>query len=285
MGAMLLEYTIDHLGPMTRSVEDAALLLQVLAGSDGKDTRQAIRLDDYSKALTGNVDDLRIGLVSEAFGWPGMSTNEVDDSVRAAARTFEEIGATVRELSLPFHRDGLPVYMGVGIEGVSNVMVSGGGVGSSWLGHYPQDLMRAFNEARRNRAEQMAPSVKFILLLGQHVQEKYGGLYYAKSQNLRLALTRDYDRALNECDLLLLPTTPMQAQALPAEDAPMIEKIAKSMEQVANTCSFNLTGHPAMNVPCGTFDGLPIGMELIGRHWQDATLLRAAHAFEQARHS
>lgn len=282
-GAMLLEYTIDHLGPMTTTVADAALLLGTIAGPDGCDSRQAgVRLEDYSAALTGQVDDLRIGVVTEAFGWPGMSSGEVDQSVRAAARTFEQLGATVVELSLPFHRDGLPIYMGVGLEGVSKVMASSGGVGSSWLGRYPEDLMQAFSEAMRSRADRMAPGVKFILMLGQHMQEKYGGLYYAKSQNLRLALTRDYNRALTDCDLLLMPTTPMQAQPLPAEDAPMIEKIAKSMEQVANTCPFNLTGHPAMNVPCGTFDGLPIGMELVGRHWRDATLLRAAHAFEQA---
>ena len=234
------------------------------------------------KALTGKVDDLSIGVVQEAFGWPGMSTAEVDDAVRAAARRFGELGASVVDLSLPFHRDGLPIYMGVGLEGVSKVMSSSGGVGSSWLGTYPTDLMGALTRAMRERAGRMAPGVKFILLLGQHMQEKYGGLYYAKSQNLRQGLTRNYDGAFAGVDLLLMPTTPMQAQPLPAEDAPMIEKIAKSMEQVANTCPFNLTGHPAMNVPCGGHDGLPIGMELIGRHWEDATLLRAADAFEQA---
>ena len=282
-GAMLLEYTIDHLGPMTRTVADAALLLGVIAGPDGCDSRQAgIRQEDYSEALTGNVDGLRIGVVAEAFGWPGMSTAEVDEAVRAAAQRFEALGATVVDLSLPFHRDGLPIYMGVGLEGVSRVMAAAGGMGSSWLGRYPTDLMQALSDAMRNRAERLTPGVKFILLLGEHMQEQYGGLYYAKSQNLRLGLARDYDRALEDCDLLLMPTTPMQAQPLPADDAPMIEKVAKSMEQVANTCPFNLTGHPAMNVPCGSFDGLPIGMELVGRHWHDATLLRAAHAFEQA---
>ena len=282
-GAALLEYTIDHLGPMTKTVADAALLLDVIAGPDGSDGRQAgVRPGDYVKALTGKVDDLRIGVVQEAFGWPGMSTAEVDDAVRAAARRFGELGASVVDLSLPFHRDGLPIYMGVGLEGVSKVMSSSGGVGSSWLGTYPTDLMGALTRAMRERAGRMAPGVKFILLLGQHMQEKYGGLYYAKSQNLRQGLTRNYDGAFAGVDLLLMPTTPMQAQPLPAEDAPMIEKIAKSMEQVANTCPFNLTGHPAMNVPCGGHDGLPIGMELIGRHWEDATLLRAADAFEQA---
>ena len=283
-GAALLEYTIDHLGPMTRTVEDAALLLEVIAGPDGCDSRQAgARRGDYVQALTGQVDDLRIGVVQEAFGWPGMSTAEVDDAVQAAARRFEELGARVVDLSLPFHRDGLPVYMGVGLEGVSKVITSSGGVGSNWRGIYPMDLMRAFTRAMQSRADRMAPSVKFILMLGQHMQEKYGGLYYAKSQNLRQALTRDYDRAFLDCDLLLMPTTLMQAQPLPADEAPTIEKIAKSMEQVANTCPFNLTGHPAMNVPCGEFDGLPIGMELVGRYWEEATLLRAAHAFEQAR--
>ena len=282
-GAMLLEYTIDHLGPMTKTVADAALLLDVIAGPDGCDGRQAgARQGDYVAALTGQVDDLRIGVVQEAFGWPGMSTAEVDGAVQAAARKFEALGASVVDTSLPFHRDGLSIYMGVGLEGVSKVMTSSGGVGSSWLGIYPTDLMQALTGAMRDRADRMAPGVKFILLLGQHMQAKYGGLYYAKSQNLRQSLARDYDSAFGNFDLLLMPTTPMQAQRLPADDAPMIEKIAKSMEQVANTCPFNLTGHPAMNVPCGTVDGLPVGMELVGRRWEEATLLRAAHAFEQA---
>ena len=282
-GAALLEYTIDHLGPMTRTVEDAALLLAVIAGPDGCDSRQAgARQGDYVGALTGEVGDLRIGVVQEAFGWPGMSAAEVDAAVKGAARRFEKLGARVVDLSLPFHRDGLSIYMGFALEGVSKVITSSGGVGSGWRGTYPVDLMRALNQAMTNRAERMAPGVKFILMLGQHMQEKYGGLYYAKSQNLRQALTRDYDSAFTDCDLLLMPTTPMQAQPLPADDAPMIEKIAKSMQQVANTCPFDLTGHPAMNVPCGVFDGLPIGMQLIGRYWQEATLLRAAHAFEQA---
>ena len=282
-GAALLEYTIDHLGPMTKTVEDAALLLDVIAGPDGCDGRQAgARRGDYAKALTGRVDDLRIGVVQEAFGWPGMSTAKVDGAVRAAARRFDELGAAVADLSLPFHRDGLPIYMGVGLEGVSKVLCSSGGVGSSWRGLYPTDLMQALTRAMRERAGRLAPGVKFILLLGRHLQDKHGGLYYAKSQNLRQGLTRNYDAALGDFDLLLMPTTPMQAQPLPADDASTTEKIARSMEQVANTCSFNLTGHPAMNVPCGEFDGLPIGMELIGRHWEEATLLRAAHAFEQA---
>lgn len=282
-GAALLEYTIDHLGPMTKTVGDAALLLDVIAGPDGSDGRQAgTRVGNYAEALTGQVDDLRIGVVQEAFGWPGMSTAEVDGAVQAAARRFEALGASVVDATLPFHRDGLPVYMGLGLEGVSKVMASSGGVGSSWLGMYPTDLMQALTRGMQDRADRMAPGVKFILLLGQHMQETYGGLYYAKSQNLRQGLTRGYDSAFADFDLLLMPTTPMQAQPLPADDAPMIEKIAKSMEQVANTCPFNMTGHPAMNVPCGEFDGLPIGMELIGRRWEEATLLRAAHAFEQA---
>ena len=282
-GAALLEYTIDHLGPMTANVADLALLLEVIAGPDGYDSRQAgCRQAEYSRALAGRIDDLRIGLVEEAFGWEGMSSAAVDNSVREAARKFERLGAEVVSLSLPFHRDGLPIYMGVGLEGVSKVISSSGGVGSCWRGIYPLDLMRATTGAMRDRSEKMAPGVKFILMMGRHMQDKYGGLYYAKCQNLRHALMRNYDQALRECDLLLMPTTPMQAQPLPLADAPLVEKIAKSMEQVANTCPFNLTGHPSMNAPCGEFDGLPIGMELVGRYWEEATLLRAAHAFEQA---
>jgi amidase len=111
--------------------------------------------------------------------------------------------------------------------------------------------------------------------------ENYDGHYYAKAQNLARGLKETYDKALSEADLLVMPTTPMKARPLPAADAGLIEKVARSMESVANTCPFDVTGHPALNVPCGLSDGLPVGMMLVGRHWDDATVLRAGHAFEQ----
>ena len=119
------------------------------------------------------------------------------------------------------------------------------------------------------------------MLLGQYMQDRYHGRYYAKAQNLARTLTKAYDDALQSVDLLVMPTLPMKATRIPPVDAPREEKVARALEMIANTCPFDVTGHPAMTIPCGLSNDLPVGMMLIGRKWNDAIVLRAAHAFEQ----
>ncbi|HWP41784.1 MAG TPA: amidase [Blastocatellia bacterium] len=281
-GASSLEYTIDHLGPMARTVADTALLLEVIAGPDGYDSRQGeARVENYTQALTGDVKGLRLAIVKEGFGWEGLSENDVDSLVQDAAHRFERLGAKVATVSLPFHRDGMPIFMGLALEGVTRVIQQGSGLGTGWKGYYPRDLMDAYARGMASRPDDMSPVVKLVMLLGRYMQDNYHGQYYARAQNLAMGLKRAYDGALTDADILVMPTTPMKAGPLPAADASLIERVARGMEQVANTCPFNVTGHPALNIPCGFSDGLPVGMMLIGRYWEDATLLRAGHAFEQ----
>jgi len=280
-GASSLEYTIDHLGPMTRTADDAALLLEVIAGADGYDSRQAeARTERYTQALTGDVKGLRLALVKEGFAWEGVSQVDVDDAVKEAAHQFEKLGARVTTISLPQHRDGISIFMGIGIEGVTRVIAQGG-MGSCWKGFYTASLMDAYTRGVATRADKLSPVAKFVLLLGQYLHESSHGQYYAKAQNLAPWLARAYDDALSNADLLVMPTVPMKAQPLPPADASLIERIARAMEQIANTCPFDVTGHPALNVPCGMSEDLPVGMMLVGRRWEDANLLRAGHAFEQ----
>ena len=118
-------------------------------------------------------------------------------------------------------------------------------------------------------------------MAGQYLQDAYHGRYYAKAQNLARTLTAAYDAALGEVDLLLMPTIPMKATRLPAPDAPREERVARALEMIANTAPFDVSGHPAVNVPCARSEGLPVGLMLVGRRWEDATVLRAAHAFER----
>jgi amidase len=113
------------------------------------------------------------------------------------------------------------------------------------------------------------------------MQDSYHGRYYAKAQNLARLLTKAYDDTLQSVDLLVMPTLPMKATLIPSADASREEKVARALEMIPNTCPFDVTGHPAMTIPCGLSDGLPVGMMLVGRRWNDATVLRAAHAFEQ----
>ena len=286
-GASSLEYTIDHLGPMARTAADAALLLDVIAGPDGYDSRQAhfpkanAGDESYRRALTGDVKGLRIAVVKEAFAWEGMSESDVDEAVREAAHRFEERGASVSTVSLPFHRDGMPIFMGIGLEGVTRVISPGNGMGNCWKGFYTTSLIDAYARGVAERSSKLSAVTKFVMLIGRHFQDRYRGHYYAKAQNLALTLKRNYDEAFEKADLLALPTTPMKARPLPSEDADVIERVARALEQVANTCPFNVTGHPSLNVPCGVSEGLPVGMLLVGRCGEDATVLRAGDAYDR----
>jgi amidase len=154
-------------------------------------------------------------------------------------------------------------------------------MGAHWKGYYTTSLIEAYARGMRSRPNDLSPTSKLMFLLGQYLLEHDHGLSYARAQNASLTLTKAYDELLKDVDLLIMPTTPMKAQPLPAADATVIERVARSMESVTNTCPFNLTGHPALNVPCGMSGGLPIGMMLVGRHWEDGKVLGAGHAFEQ----
>jgi amidase len=124
-------------------------------------------------------------------------------------------------------------------------------------------------------------TVKNVMLLGRYMQDRYHGRYYAKAQNLARSLRAAYDAVLHSCDLLLLPTLPMKATKIPAADASREESVARALEMIPNTCPFDVTGHPAISVPCAMSEGLPVGLMLVGRSGEDATVLRAADAFQR----
>lgn len=281
-GIFPIELTLDHTGPMASNVPDLALALEVIAGRDGLDPRQGATpetLPRYSQELARGARGLRIGIVREGFGWPGVSETDVDEVVREAAHRFANLGAQVREISVPLHREGVHFWNGVGIEGTWAIMVRGEGMGHGWLGYYDTALVEFYGRSRRTRAQDFSPTVKMVLLLGHYLGERYHGRYYARGQNLRRTLRAAYDAALQEVDLLAMPTTPQKAQPFPSGG--LAEYMAAALNMINNTCPFDVTGHPAINVPCGESGGLPIGLMLVGRHFEETTLLRAAHAFER----
>ncbi len=279
-GAFPIELTLDHLGPIAATVRDVALLLEATAGEDGLDPRQRdVRTEGYVDALERGAAGLRIGVVREGFGLDS-SEPEVDDAVRAAAERFTEAGTTVREVSVPMHRDGVHIRRAISNEGATTLMIRGNALGTNWKGHYVTSLLDAFARGRRARADDLHETVKMTVLLGQYLQDAYHGRYYAKAQNLARTLTAAYDAALEEVDLLLMPTMPRTAAPLPAPEA-SVEERYRLGAPIENTAPFDVTGHPAINVPCARAEGLPVGLMLIGRRWEDATVLRAAHAFEQ----
>ena len=285
-GIFPIEMTVDHVGPFGATVEDLASFLGVIAGEDPLDPRQRVswkgapRIPDYNSALTEGVRGLRVGIVEEGFGWP-VSEEDVDAAVRETAQQFEKLGATVKTTSLPMHSHGLDINIGIILEGSFLIMLRGNGAGTGWKGRYPVALMKALGEAKKDRADEMSDVMKVLTLLGEYLQLKYHGVYYGKAQNLARALTDAYNEAFNEFDILVMPSTPQKATKLPEDDMPREERFNLLLNMCANTGPTCVTGHPAISVPCAKSSGLPIGMMLIGRHWEDDTVLRAAHAFEQ----
>ena len=238
-------------------------------------------------ALDRGVAGLKIGVVTEGFGQPawediGLPASEavVDDTVRAAARRFETLGATVEAVSVPMHREGPYLFRGVAIEGATDAMLGAYGMGSNWTGYYNVDLAEAFARGRQARPNDLPATVRMVLLMGTYMRRHYHGRYYAIAQNARHGLTAAYDEALGRHDVLVMPTVPFRAQPLPPADASLAKYLEPAETLHANTCQANLTGHPAMSVPCGMADGLPIGMMLVGRHRDEATVLAVAAAFE-----
>jgi amidase len=282
-GVFPIELTLDHVGPIARSASDAALLLEAIAGPDGLDPRQRAGLmpQPYTQALTGEASGLRIGIVDEGFNWGTLSERDVDEAVHEAGHAFERLGCSVSSVSIPWHRDGIHVWNGVAVEGATALMVAGNSMGTNWKGHYTTSLLDVYAHGRLTRARDLSETVKLTVMLGQYLKDAYHGRYYARSQNLARSLASAYDEALAQVDLLLMPTLPLKATRIPDPNGPLEEYVARALEMIVNTAPFDVTGHPAMNVPCAMSEGLPIGMMLVGRTGEDATVLRAADAFQR----
>jgi amidase len=277
-----LEITLDTAGPMTANVADNALLLEVLAGPDGLDARQhQARVDKYTEALRQGVKGLRIGVLKQGFGHPN-SEPDVDAKVRAAAERFKSLGATVAEVSVPEHLTlGFPVWAAIRGDAACVTLLEMNGFGLGYEGLYPVSAIEAAMKWR-DHADEFADTLKIATLLSKYTLHRYGGHYYAKAQNLRRRLRAAYDAALTSHDLLLLPTTVMKATPIPDKNASPQEITRRSWEATRNTCPFNVTGHPAISIPCGMEDGRPIGLMLVGKHWDERTIYRASAAFERS---
>jgi amidase len=281
-GVFPIEITLDHCGPLASNVENVALMLSVIAGPDGLDPRQiGTRTQDYMKAIKQDVKGLKIAVVKEGFGRQ-ESEVIVDKTVREATKTLKNLGAEVEDVSVPMHIDGYHIWSAIIVEGAAELMIKGNGFGSNWDGYYVTSLMDAYARGWRSRPNDMAETVKMVLFFGEYARRYYHGRYYAKAQNLRRSLRDAYDAILKTHDLMLMPTIPFRATAIPAANCSREDYVTMALSMVTNTSPFDASSHPAINVPCGKADGLPIGMMLIGRRYDEATVLRAAAAYERA---
>ncbi len=280
-GVMPIETTIDHTGPMTASVADNALLLEVLAGPDGLDPRQgAPQVAAYAQALGKGARGLRIGLMLEGFAAPGMQ-EAVADKVRAGAARFEALGAVVEEVSVPAYRLAAAIWQPIALEGLTQQMMLGNGMGFNWKGAYDVGLLD-WHAGWRERADDLSQTLKISMLIGQWGLMHYRGRYYAKAQNIARQVRAEFARAFDRYDLLLCPTLPCTATKLPEPGAPLEEVIVRAFEMVASTSPMDVTGNPSMSIPCGLVDGLPVGLMLTARDWNEGAIYQAAAAFEAA---
>lgn len=267
--------SLDQIGPLTRDVRDTALLLQVMAGHDPLDsTSLPAPVPDYSAALTGDVAGLRIGLPKEYF-IAGIQP-EVENAVRGAVAQLESLGATIVPVSLPNTDKALPVYYLVATAEASANLSRYDGVR---FGHSAQaDSM--FDNFRQTRGQGFGPEVKRRIMLGTYaLSAGYYDAYYLKAQQVRTLIKQDFEKAFAEVDLIACPVSPSTAFRIGEKTD---DPLAMYLTDVF-TISLNVAGICGISVPCG-FDnqGLPIGLQLVGPHLGEETVLRAAYAYEQS---
>ena len=277
-GLLAFASSLDQIGPFSRTVADAALALAVLAGSDPRDATSAgDPVPDFAAALTGDVRGLRVG-VPRAFVTGGVDA-EVTAAFDAALETLRGLGATLVDVELAHAKAAIPVYYLVCTAEASSNLARYDGVK---YGHRAAlgrgDGLKAMYS--RTRDEGFGPEVKRRIMLGTYVLSAgYYDAYYLKALQVRTLLRRDYEQAFERCDVVALPTTPTAAFRLGEK---VDDPLQMYLEDIF-TVGANLAGIPAISVPCGFTAGrLPIGFQLQGRMFDEATMLRAAHAYEQA---
>lgn len=279
-GVMPVEQTIDHVGPVTNTVADNALLLEVLAGEDGLDPRQyAPQTFRYTEALGRGAQGLRIGILKEGIHRP-ESEADVDQKVLAAAERFRQLGARVDEVSIPEHHLAVDCWTAITVEGLQDHMMRGNSGGTNYRGLFLPSMMDHMAQWR-SRADELSHSLKVCMFLGEFFQEQYRGRFYGKAQNLMRKANEKYAEVFRQYDLLLMPTVPMKPQQIPPADCSITLYVQRAFEMIGNTAPFN-GGLPAMNVPCGLSEGLPIGMMLVGPKFGELKIYQAADAFEQS---
>ncbi len=282
-GAFPIEPTLDHLGPMARNVEDLALLLETIVCIDGLDPRQSNTKQNptsYLEELNISIDGLRVGIVEQGFGWP-QSESSVDNLVMEQILNLQSFGVNVEKISIPLHRDAMAIWNGIGIEGALSTMLLGNGYGAGWRGLYDSELMKYWGDKWRENASQLPYTVKQLILMAEYLQSNYRGKYYAIAQNLSRVLSKSYDDSFRSVDILLMPTLPMTPTPLPNLETSLEELFQLSFAMLNNVAPFDISGHPAINIPIGIIDGLPVGLMAVAPKFSENLLLRLASAIEQ----
>ncbi|XP_046355853.1 amidase-like [Haliotis rufescens] len=282
-GIIAAEVTLDHVGPMAKTVGDCAALLEVLSGTDNNlDPRQPTTLKsvNYSRELEESVDDRRIGLLKEGFD---LADEEVAKIVMKAAMKLKTDAAEVDSVSVPEHVHGRAIWGSIFLQGSIKTLTQGKGIGDGFKGYYPGSLHDALTATLGKESGKLPSTSKAVYLTAKYVNQETSNRFYCKAQNLSLKLKAAYDRAFEKYDVLVMPTVPFIAPTYTDLPNMTAGDYFNGMEMVSNTSPFNCTGHPALTINAGTIDGLPVGMMLVGRHFDEKLLLRIAKKFEGVR--
>lgn len=276
-GLVAFASSLDQIGPITRDVADAAFLLQAIAGHDPMDSTSVDRsVPDYMKALQKrDLKALKIGVPVEFFT-EGLD-RDVEQAVRVAIGELKNLGAEIREIHLPSTGAAVAVYYVIATAEASSNLARFDGVKFGFRAKETKDLLELYMKTRQ---EGFGPEVKRRIMLGTYVLSAgYYDAYYGKAQAVRALVCQDFATAFKEVDLILTPVTPTPAFRLGEKSEDPLQMYLSDIF----TISANLAGLPAIALPCGfSKTGLPIGLQLIGRAFEEETMLRAAHAYEQA---
>ena len=279
-----IDQIIDHAGPIARSVADMATLMDVLVGRDGTDPRQPAevrpsmfrwRVENARKSLEG----ITIGIVDEAVNLTDQhgSTDILDVFERTVAH-LQALGARIERVSIPEHSTLAAAAFVCNLEGMASLLRSGGH-GYGHLGRYDAQLAAHLHTALQNRAVELSPQMKLAWLAGTTMSTTYGGALYAAARNQLAAQTARYAKAFGSLNMLVMPTTPIPP-LLAADDLTAGQILERGWSMLGNTSPFNSTGMPALSMPVGRSNGLPVGVMLVGPKGADAGLLEAARLYE-----
>ena len=279
-GVIAFASSLDQVGPITKDVRDCALMMNVLAGHDPRDsTSIPLPAPDYTQALIPGVKGLRFGLVKEFMEYQGVGVDpEVSSSIRTALDRLRELGGECEEVSLPYLNYSIPVYYIIAPAEASSNLARYDGVQYGYRSPANGgDIVEMYS---RTRDEGFGAEVKRRIMLGTYaLSAGYYDAYYLKASQVRTLIRRDFDRAFEKFDVLVGPVSPTVAFRLGEKTD---DPIAMYLSDVC-TIPVNMGGLPGMSLPCGfSSDGLPIGLQLVGKPLSEETLLRAAYAFEQS---
>jgi aspartyl-tRNA(Asn)/glutamyl-tRNA(Gln) amidotransferase subunit A len=275
-GLVAFASSLDQIGPLTRTVEDSALLLSSLAGHDPRDnTTDSRSAESFLAKPTHSVKGLKVGLPKEYF-IPGMDA-ETEQAVRVAADWFQKNGAEIKEVSLPLTPSAIAVYYILATAEASANLARFDGVRYGRRAADPKDVLDLY---QRTREEGFGPEVKRRIILGTFVLSAgYTDAYYRKAQKVRGLIRQDFEKAFQGCDLLLTPTSPEPAFKLGERTQDPLKMYLADVF----TISVNLAGTCGISLPCGfTKSNLPIGLQLIGPRFGEEKMLQAAYAYEQS---